>query len=65
LKTVTISLYNRPEYTARLLNALNQCHGVDEYYFSIFCEPDNIEVIKLAADFRREKTNVYVNSTRL
>lgn len=64
MKTLTISLYNRPEYTARLFEALNNCFGIEDYEIYIFCEPDNIDVLRLAADFRTSQTHVFVNPSR-
>lgn len=64
MKTLTISLYNREEYTKELLNKLNQCNGVEEYDITICCEPGFKEIEKLAKNFRTNQTQVIVNNRR-
>ena len=61
MKTITISLYNRPEYTKILFDSLSMCHGIDDYAIFIFCEPTNQEVIDLAKGFRTNQTVTHVN----
>jgi len=63
-KTLTISLYNRPIYTNTLLDALNYCHGIDDYEIDIFCDPGSEEVIRIAKSFRPVQTEVFVNPVR-
>jgi hypothetical protein len=35
MKVIVLTACSRPEYTRRLLRALDQCYGVDEYYFIV------------------------------
>lgn len=39
MKTLTISAYNRPDYLARVLEALCRCDGVGEYSISVILDP--------------------------
>lgn len=64
MKTLSISLYNRPEYTARLLEHLDRCFGVEDYKITICCDPGSKEVQKLAKNFRQDQTTVIVNDRR-
>lgn len=61
MKTLSISLYNRPQYTKILLDHLNQCVDIDNYRILICCEPKNIEVIELAQSFRPYQTKLIIN----
>lgn len=65
MKTITISLYNRPNYTKILLDSLNQCFGIEDYKILITCEPGDRDVIELASSFRPEQTSLEVNKVRL
>jgi hypothetical protein len=65
MKTISISLYNRPDYTKSLFNFLDNCMGIDDYKIIITVEPVNDDVIELAKKFRPEQTSVYVNSRQL
>ena len=65
MKSLPISLYNRPEYTKQLLNHLNMCYDVENYKITICCEPVNEEVISLAKNFRPDQTEVVVNPRKL
>jgi hypothetical protein len=64
MKTLSVSLYNRPEYTKITLDHLDQCFDIDNYKIFIFCEPVNNEVIKLAESFRPQQTIVKINQIR-
>ena len=64
MKTLSISLYNRPDYTKILLGHLNECFGIDDYDITICCDPGSKEVEKLAKAFRPSQTNVVVNNRR-
>ena len=57
-------MYNRPQYTERLLNNLNECYGIEDYEVLIFCEPGNKPVENLARKFRPDQTSVTVNPRR-
>lgn len=65
MKTLSISLYNRPNYTNKLLNALDVCFGIEDYKIIITVEPENQDVINLAKNFRPYQTEVIVNENRL
>lgn len=65
MKTITISLYNRPEYTRELFQRLDNCRGIEEYKIFISCEPNDSTVINLAENFRPKQTTVTVNPIRL
>jgi hypothetical protein len=65
MKTLSVSLFNRVDYTRTVLNSLNNCFDIDNYKIFICCEPGNEEVISLAQNFRPTQTTVIVNPTRL
>jgi hypothetical protein len=65
MKTITISLCDRPYYTKILLDNLNSCYGIDKYNIGIFVEPVDKEVVNLALSFRKNQTKVYINRQRL
>lgn len=64
MKTISISLYNRPEYTQKVLSNLDQCFDIDNYNIFICCEPGNNHVIDLAKSFRSNQTSVIINPQR-
>lgn len=61
MKTISISLYRRPEYAKQVLNNLDQCFNIKEYKILIFCEPNYNEVISIAQNFRPSQTTVTIN----
>ena len=66
LKTLTVTLYNRPDYTKTTLDHLAQCDDIENYHIWIFCEPGNNDVIKLAQNFRpNNNTHLVVNPNKL
>lgn len=65
MKTLSISLYNRPKYTKQLFNHLESCYGIQEYKIFICCDPGSEEVEKIAKEFMPEQTSVVVNGRRL
>lgn len=69
MKTITITTYNRPDYTKKVLDALIQCDGVDEYEILIKAEPSGhnkvSEVIKLACEFQHRNTKTVINPRKL
>lgn len=65
MKTLSISLYNRPKYTSSLLESLNQCFGIEDYNITICCDPGSKEVERLAKQFRPDQTEVIVNNRRM
>lgn len=64
MKTISISLYNRPQYTQKVLSYLDQCYDIENYKILIFCEPSNNEVISIAKNFRQSQTTVTVNDKK-
>jgi len=64
MKTLSISLCDRPLYTNIVLSHLDQCFNIENYRILIFCEPINEEVISLAKNFRPDQTVVKVNPER-
>lgn len=66
LKTLTLTLYNRPDYTKTVLDHLSVCDDIKNYHIWIFCEPTNQEVIKLANNFKpNDTTYTVVNPSKL
>lgn len=65
MKTITISLYNRPEYTKELFDALNKCYGIEDYRILVSIDPGCEIVQNLARSFRPDQTSVTVNQIRL
>ena len=65
MKTLTVSLYNRPKYTAILFEHLNNCIGIEEYDITICCEPGSKEVEKLAKLFRPSQSQLIINNRRM
>jgi hypothetical protein len=65
MKTLSLSLYNREEYTKKTLDSLNECLDIDNYKIFIFCEPSDTNVVKIAESFRPQQTIVKVNENRL
>lgn len=61
MKTLSISLYNRFDYTKILLDNLNTCYGIEEYDITICCEPGFDDVVELAQSFRPDQTELIVN----
>jgi len=65
MKIITISLYNRPQYTTVLLGHLNECYGIEDYKIIICVDPGSSEVYKMANEFRPGQTTVVHNKVRL
>ncbi len=60
-RTLTMTLYNRPDYLKKVLGALSRAAGIERYHI-IFCiEPGCPEVIALAESVRFARTTVLVN----
>lgn len=64
MKTLSITLYNRPDYTKTLLNHLNVCYNIDDYNIFIYCEPNNKDVLQLAQNFRQQQARVIINPNK-
>lgn len=65
MKTLSVSLYNRPKYTAQLFNYLDLCFGIEDYKIFILCDPGNEEVQEMALKFRPSQTSVTINPRKL
>ena len=65
MKTITVSLYNRPKYTKIVLDSLKSCFGIEDYSIAICCDPGSKEVEKMAKEFLPNQTEVIVNNRRL
>lgn len=61
MKTISVSLHNRPQYTKILLDHLDRCNNIEEYAVVFCCEPTNDEVISLAKNFRPQRSFVIIN----
>lgn len=64
MKTITISLYNRLQYTERLLQHLDECYGIEDYEINICCEPGHKQIENLAHKFRPSQTHTTINPRR-
>ena len=64
MKKLTISLYNRIQYTERLFQYLDECYGIQDYEINICCEPGHKPIEDLARNFRPSQTHVTVNPRR-
>lgn len=69
MKTISISLYNRPTYTKTVLDSLLQCEGIEEYDIFIRAEPEDslntAKVIRLAEEFDHPNKHFTINKKRL
>lgn len=63
MKTISISLYNRPQYTKIVLQALKTCPGIDKYKTFVSIDPGNKEVISIAENFNPDV--LVINPKRL
>lgn len=64
MKSISISLHNRPEYTKILFDNLNECFGIEDYNIVICAEPENNQVIEMAKNFRPDNTKLYINQNK-
>lgn len=64
-KTLSITLYKRPNYTKILLEHLDKCYNIDNYHIFIYCEPDYADVIDLAKSFRQSQTTLKINRRKV
>jgi hypothetical protein len=69
MKTISISLFNRPNYTKQVLNALEKCTGVEEYHIFIRAEPGESQEVKdtisIAHEFSHPNKRLIVNTKKL
>lgn len=61
---IVMTLFRRPSYTARVLEALAACDGIDGVPVFLMCEPVNEEVQRLALTFRKP-CEVYTYANRV
>ena len=68
MKIITTTQFDRPEYTAKMLESLAKCNGI-HYYGLVACldgETPNKEVLKLLQDFRAcRAVKIIINERRL
>lgn len=64
MKSISISLFNRLEYTKILFDNLAKCEGIDKYKIIISCEPVDY-IINIAELFLPDQTIIYKNRNRL
>ena len=64
-KIITMVLYNRPDYTRQVVEALRHCVGVEEYLVLPHIEPGNEQVVELARAIDFAEVEVTVNPRRL
>src|SRR5437870_3482062 len=64
-KVITMVLYNRPDYTKAVLDALRRCDGIGEYLILPHIEPGNEAVQALAKGIDFARVQITVNRQRL
>lgn len=75
MKTISVSLYRRPNYTKQVLDALLECANIRDYHIVICCEPPSTRVkqinhdientIEIAKGFDHDNKLVVVNKNPL
>lgn len=67
MKTISLTLWNRYEYTKKVFNALLENPEIKDYLVLMFIEPGCQEVIDLAQNFlgQHPNTEIIVNQERL
>lgn len=61
-RTITMTLFNRPQYLKKVLGALSRCAGIEKYHLIACVEPGNDEVLTLARAISFTKSvRVHVN----
>lgn len=63
-KIITMTLYRRPKYARRVLEALAECDGVGEHLVLLHVEPGHPEVLHLAREAPLPRCLVVENETR-
>lgn len=58
-------LYNRPDYTRTVLEALRQCDGIEDYLLLPHIEPGNEEVLELVKAVQFANVRITLNPQRL
>jgi hypothetical protein len=62
---MTMTLFNRPQYTRRVIDYLSKCKGIEKYYLLVFIDPGNKEVIDLANSIEFMSKEITINKRRL
>jgi len=65
MRTITMTLFNRPQYARKVIDCLSKCEGISKYYLLIFIEPGNSEVVDLANSIDFVSKEVVTNKKRL
>ena len=71
MKTISISLYNRPQYTEKMFDALKQCQHIKDYYIFISIDTseaetqNELDVIKLAQKSNLSNKKIIIQKKRL
>ena len=64
-KIITMSVYNRPDYTRQVMEALTKCEGIGEYQIIIHADGYNEEVRDVVMSFEKLKWSYFENGQRL
>jgi hypothetical protein len=56
-----MTLFNRPQYTKRVLDCLSKSKGIEKYHLMIFIEPGNHEVVNMANSIRFTSKEININ----
>jgi hypothetical protein len=75
MKTISISLYRRADYTKQVLDALLECSGIEDYFVLIQAEPAKTkdaklnkeieDTIKITENFKHSNKKIIINETVL
>lgn len=61
MRTITMTLFNRPQYTKRVVDHLSKCKGIEKYHLIIFIDPGDSQVIDIASNIRFTTKEVHIN----
>src|SRR5258708_27676946 len=64
-KVITMVLYNRPDYTKAVLEALRRCDGIGDYLLLPHIEPGDEEVLALVKSIDFAGVKITLNRRRL
>src|SRR5580693_6205950 len=64
-KVITLVLYNRPDYTRQVLDALRRCDGIEDYILLPHIEPGNDNVLALVEAIDFAEVRITRNPMRL
>lgn len=65
MKIITMTAYNRPDYTQAVLNALSKCEGASSWVFMPCVEPRNESVVSMIRKFDGCENRCTVNVRQL